>query len=398
VNEQSGAGRYRWLVLSVFVLSSAINYLDRQTFATLAPTMRDQFHLSAEQYGAVLGVFSIAYAASALFAGMLIDRIGLNLAASLAVGLWSCAGIATGFTRGLTGLMGCRTVLGVAEAAGVPAAGKAIHQYLRPGERAMGNAINQAGVSLGLIAAPPFATWIAVAYGWRAAFVITGCLSLVWIPLWNWTASRSAIAAAPRANWSENAKLLRDHRLWSFALANALTMVGYSLWTNWTMLYLVDVHHLTLRQAAGYAWIPPVFALLGGFGGGWLSLRLTERGLPTASARFRVCVAAASLSFLTAVIPAAHAPGWTTAGIALSFFAISAQSTNVYSLPLDVFGAKRAAFGVAALVASYGAMQAVVSPLFGWIQHHHGYAPLTWIAAVTPAAACIVLRLTRSVS
>jgi fucose permease len=69
----------------------------------------------------------------------------------------------------------------------------------------------------------------------------------------------------------------------------------------------------------------------------------------------------------------------------------------VYSLPLDVFGAKRAAFGVAALVASYGAMQAVVSPLFGWIQHHHGYAPLTWIAAVTPAAACVVLRLTRSV-
>jgi ACS family hexuronate transporter-like MFS transporter len=398
VNEQSGAGRYRWLVLSVFVLSSAINYLDRQTFATLAPAMRDQFHLTAEQYGAVLSVFSIAYAASALFAGMLIDRIGLNLAASLAVGLWSCAGIATGFTRGLTGLMGCRTVLGVAEAAGVPAAGKAIHQYLRPSERAMGNAVNQAGVSLGLIGAPPFATWIAVAYGWRAAFVITGCLSLLWVPLWNWTASRTAVAAAPRANWFENAKLLRDHRLWSFALANALTMVGYSLWTNWTMLYLVDVHHLTLRQAAGYAWIPPVFALLGGFGGGWLSLRLTEQGLPTAAARFRVCVAAASVSLLTAAIPAAHAPSWTTAGIALSFFAISAQSTNVYSLPLDVFGAKRAAFGVAALVASYGAMQAVVSPLFGWIQHHHGYAPLTWIAAVTPAAACVVLRLTRSVS
>jgi len=42
-------------------------------------------------------------------------------------------------------------------------------------------------------------------------------------------------------------------------------------------------------------------------------------------------------------------------------------------------------------------MQAIASPLFGWIQHHHGYAPLTWIAAVTPAAACGVLWLTRSV-
>jgi MFS transporter, ACS family, hexuronate transporter len=180
-------------------------------------------------------------------------------------------------------------------------------------------------------------------------------------------------------------------------LANALTMVGYSLWTNWTMLYLVDVHRLTSPQAAGYAWIPPVFALLGGFAGGWLSLRLIERGLATSAARFRVCLTASALCLLTAAIPAAPAPGWTTAGIGLSFFAISAQSVNVYSLPLDVFGASRAAFGVAALVASYGAMQAIVSPLFGWIQHHHGYAPLTWIAAVTPAAACGVLWLTRSV-
>jgi ACS family hexuronate transporter-like MFS transporter len=395
VSQPSGGGRYRWLALSVFVLSSAINYLDRQTFATLAPAMRVQFHLSAEQYGWVIGIFSIAYAASALFAGMLIDRIGLNLAASLAVGLWSAAGIATGFTRGLGGLIGCRTVLGVAEAAGVPAAGKAIHQYLRPAERAVGNAVNQAGVSLGLIAAPPFATWIALAYGWRAAFVITGCLGLLWIPLWNWTARRSAVAPSPRAQWSDSVELLRDHRLWSFGLANALTMVGYSLWTNWTMLYLVDVDRLTLRQAAGYAWIPPVFALLGGFAGGWLSLRLTQRGLLAAVARFRVCLLAAAVSLLTAAVPAATSPAWTIAGIALSFFAVSAQSSNVYSLPLDVFGAARAAFGVAALVASYGAMQAVVSPLFGWIQHHYGYAPLTWIAAVTPAAACAVLRIAR---
>ena len=43
---------------------------------------------------------------------MLIDRIGLNRAMSLAVGLWSCAGIATGFTRGLAGLVGCRAALG----------------------------------------------------------------------------------------------------------------------------------------------------------------------------------------------------------------------------------------------------------------------------------------------
>ena len=95
------AARYRWLVLAVFVLSSAINYLDRATLSALAPLLRAEFHLSHTQIGLIGSAFSITYGLSAPFSGMLIDRIGLNRAISLAVGLWSCAGIATGFTRGL---------------------------------------------------------------------------------------------------------------------------------------------------------------------------------------------------------------------------------------------------------------------------------------------------------
>ncbi len=74
--------------------------------------MRAEFHLSNAEYGWILAAFSIAYAASAPLAGMLIDRIGLNRGISMAVGVWSCAGIATGLTRGLSGLLGCRAVLG----------------------------------------------------------------------------------------------------------------------------------------------------------------------------------------------------------------------------------------------------------------------------------------------
>jgi MFS family permease len=72
------------VTLSVFVLCSAINYLDRQTLATVAPLVRAEFHLSNAQYGVILTVFSIAYACSAPLAGMLIDRIGLHRAISLA--------------------------------------------------------------------------------------------------------------------------------------------------------------------------------------------------------------------------------------------------------------------------------------------------------------------------
>src|SRR5512139_3123408 len=127
---------HRWVVLGVFVLSSAINYLDRQTIATLAPILRAEFHLSNAEYGWILTAFSVTYAASAPVAGWLVDRLGLNLGISLAVGLWSVAGVGTGLVRGLAGLAGFRALLGLAEAAGIPAAGKAIHQYLKPEERA----------------------------------------------------------------------------------------------------------------------------------------------------------------------------------------------------------------------------------------------------------------------
>jgi MFS transporter, ACS family, aldohexuronate transporter len=386
--------RFRWLMLAVFVLSTAINYLDRQTLATLAPLLRADFHLSNAQYGLILAAFSITYAVSAPFAGMLTDRIGLTRAISLAVGLWSCAGIATGFTTGLAGLVGCRAVLGTAEAGGIPAAGKAIHQYLKPAERALGNAVNQAGVSLGMILAPPVATYIAVRSGWRASFVATGILGLLWIPVWNLLAGRTRAIDAPAAETS--ADLLRDHRLWAYVAANALSMVGYSLWSNWTTLYLVDVQHLTLVQAAWYAWIPPVFAAAGGFAGGWLSLRLVDRGVPPLGSRFRVCLLASFLSLATGLVPLAPTAAGAAIAISLSVFAVSAFSVNMYTMPLDAFGGARAAFAVSLLVGSYGAIQAVISPLFGKVIDGYGYAPLAIAAALTPLAACSVLWGMRS--
>jgi MFS transporter, ACS family, hexuronate transporter len=382
--------RNRWLVLAAFVLSTAINYLDRATLATVAPAVKAEFHLSNQQYGWIVDAFLITYMLSAPFAGMWIDRVGLNRAAQTAVAVWSCAGIATGLSSGIAGLAGCRAALGVAEAAGIPAAGKAIHRYLRPPERALGNAANQIAVSLGMVLAPPIATWIAVRSGWRAAFLFTGAAGLLWIPLWRW-ASQRAPAVEPPAVAGGAREIFRDPLLWTFVAANALSMIPYAFWTGFTTVYFVDRHHLTLAQAAWYAWIPPVFAGAGGFGGGWLSRVWMARGVSAAGARFRVCVAASVLALATAAIPAAPNPSWGAAGISLSWFAVAAFSVNMYSLPLDTFGGGNAAFAVSMLTASAGAA-GLISPLFGWLIDLHGFAPVTAIAAVTPLLACALLR------
>ncbi len=385
---------YRWVALAVFVLCSAINYLDRQTLATVAPLVRAEFHLSNAQYGLILTAFSIVYAATAPFAGLLIDRIGLNRAISLAVAIWSCAGILTGFTGGLPGLLGCRAVLGLSEAAGIPAAGKAIHRYLLPAERALGSALNHAGVSLGLIVAPPLATWIAVRYGWRQAFFVAGFLGLIWIPLWNWTSriTKPAFEQADAASSSGVAEMLRSRRLWGLVAANSLNMSVYSLWTNWTTLYLVESRHLTMVQAAWYAWIPPLVATLGGFAGGWLSLRWMRGGHPAVAARTRVCLAGALVALCTALIPLSPTAAWAAAGISVSILAVSAVSVSMYTIPLDTFGGARAGFAIAMLVASYGAVQAVISPAIGAVVDAHGYGPVCLVAALLPMAAYAVLR------
>jgi ACS family hexuronate transporter-like MFS transporter len=288
----------------------------------------------------------------------------------------------------------------MSEAAGIPGAGKAIHRYLLPAERALGNAWNQAGVSLGLILAPPLATWMALRYGWRQAFPITGSLGLLWIPLWLLTARKAESTALPavdsgRTETRSLSSMLRSPQLWALVAANALNMSVYSLWTNWTTLYLVEKHHLALAQANWYAVIPPLVATLGGFGGGWLSLFWMRTGMPAVAARTRVCLVAALLATLAALIPLLPTPGWTAAGISLSILAVSAVSVNVYTMPLDIFGGGRAAFAISMLVSSYGAAQAVISPVIGAVVDAHGYGPVCVAAAILPLAAYAVLRWQR---
>ncbi len=385
----------RWAVVGIFALSNTLNFLDRQILSSLAPQLKQEFGISNAGFGDVIMVFSICYALAAPLAGLFLDRAGLTWGSSIVVAFWSLAGMATGLTSTLAGLIACRAALGVGEAGGIPGTGKSSATYLAPRERAFGSAISQVGLTIGGILAPVMAQWISLRYGWRWAFITAGALGFLWIPLWiavSRAAPRHGVIHGPQG--SDVMPLLRDARFYAVLLSNVLLMSVYSLWVNWTTVFLVSEHGLS-QADANYrlAWIPPIFATAGGFFGSWLTLRWTRSGEPITPARMRVILSGSVLLLAGAAVPLMPGAPSAIALICLSFFACVMSSVNIYALPLDLFGAGRAGFAIAGLTSAYGLLQGVFSSAVGRIVDAHGFAPVCVGVALAPSASWAVLHI-----
>jgi ACS family hexuronate transporter-like MFS transporter len=101
-------------------------------------------------------------------------------------------------------------------------------------------------------------------------------------------------------------------------------------------------------------------------------------------ARKRVCLIAGVAALATALMPLLRTPLLATIGMCFSFLAVAAWSTNLYTLPVDIYGATRAGFSVSALVFAYGAMQAIVSKPIGVVIERYGFTPVCLSFATLP--------------
>jgi ACS family hexuronate transporter-like MFS transporter len=186
--------------------------------------------------------------------------------------------------------------------------------------------------------------------------------------------------------------LLKDPRLWALIVGNFLAMTVYSLWTNWPPRFLVSVHHLTPAQTAKYTWIIPICGYLGAMVGGGMSWRLILRGMAPVAARKRACMLSAILLLGTMTIPFLPTPALATAGMSLSFFLIAFWSTNHYTLPIDIYGSGRAAFGVSGLILAYGLMQFVISSPVAWITERYGFVPVCFVFSFLPVCSYAIVH------
>ena len=77
-----------------------------------------------------------------------------------------------------------RFALGFGEAANFPAAIKTVATWFPKRERALATGIFNSGTNLGAVIAPLLVPVVALHFGWRASFLATGGLDVLWLVLW----------------------------------------------------------------------------------------------------------------------------------------------------------------------------------------------------------------------
>jgi len=390
------SARNRWWVVSIFYLSSSVNYLDRQILGAVSPAFMAEFGLNLEQYGWTQSAFALLYLVSSPLMGWFLDRAGLNLGTTIALGWWSIMGMARGLTSGPIGLVAAHGLMAVGEAAGIPSTAKAAQTYLKQEERAIGSSMSQFGLVIGGALAAVIANYSITHWGWRSAFFVAGWLGFLWIPLWWWASTKAPVQeAAPESKGYSIRGILSQKQTWGFVIANVLSLGIFLFWTMWTNHYFVRTYGMSVSEANRLAPLLQAISLVGSFLGGWISMRLIRRGWVPMVARRRVYLFGAMGMMFSALVPLAPNIAIAFALISMSYFSSSLASVNLYTMPLDAYGGSSAAFAVSLLTSGYGVLILFASPAIGWVADRYGFSPICVAIAFPPMLGYLILEWTR---
>jgi ACS family hexuronate transporter-like MFS transporter len=343
----------RWVLCGLLFLATTINYVDRTVLGLVEPLLKHMLGgdkdlaLYNQHYSDIVICFLVAYGVGFLIAGPVIDHIGAKAGYAVAIVVWALASIGHAFVRTVTGFGIARFVLGLGEAGNFPAALKATADWFPPEERAFATGIFNSGSSAASLVAPLFIPWVALRFGWQAAFLTTGGLSLTWLVAWllfpyrrmsrslpTQENSSSILEQAPRASFGS---LLFNRGTWNFAFSKAITDPVWWLYIFWLPKYFherfqVNVAQLGLPLITVYAG-----ATIGSIAGGWLAGHFISKSGSVRSGRRLVMFLCALCTTPVILVPFVH-PLWQAIGIlCVATAAHQGWSSNLLSTPSDMF-------------------------------------------------------------
>ncbi len=409
----------RWTICSMLFVATTINYMDRQVLSILKPALagsvihlqpllpgwpsvESSIRLTDIQYGNILAAFQIAYALGVIFAGRLVDRMGCRAGYPIVTGLWSLAAMGHALVNSVLGFSIARFLLGLGESGNFPAAIKATAEWFPPRERALATGIFNSGAGVGAILAPLTVPWVALHFGWRASFLITGFFSAIWIVWWSIryrTPQQAHPASAKPATPTESAPtvawwhLLRYRQTWGFMIGKFLTDPVWWFFLFWLPQYFnsrfkLDLSHIGLPLVIVY-----VISMFGSVFGGWLPRGYTHLGMALRPARL-----AAMLTCACLVVPIVVAGSIQSIWLAIGLLSIAAAahqgwSANIFTTSSDMFPSRHVG-----TVVSFGQVAgavggAIFQPVAGHIlELTHSFVPLFLYSGFAYLLALLLLR------
>jgi len=247
----------------------------------------------------------------------------------------------------------------------------------------------------------PFAVpWLAVRFGWQAAFLALGASGIVWVALWGWAyrhPERHAMErAAPGAAESVTPwlKLLAYRPTWAFSLATFLISPIWWFYLFWVPPFLHERHGLDITRLGWPLVLIYSMTTFGSVGGGWLSSELMRRGWRAGTAR-----QCAMLTCALCTVPVFAAPVVTRLWVAVAVIGLAAAahqgfSANLFTLVSDTMPRRSVSsvVGIGGMAGAVGGM--LVAKTTGYVLEWTGsYQILFLMAASAYLVALAVIRL-----
>jgi ACS family hexuronate transporter-like MFS transporter len=350
---ERGFAQYRWVICALLFFATTVNYIDRQILSLVKEMLDAELRWSNAQFGLVNSAFQAAYALGLIWFGWFVDEFGSRIGYAVSLLAWSLAAMGHALVGSAGGFMAARIALGLGEGGNFPSAIKAVAQWFPKRERAFATSIFNSGANVGALIAPAMVPWIALTWGWRAAFVFAGFLGLLWLflwlPLYNvperivWLKPRELElirsdrdelpAASSRIPW----KTLLDYRqTWSFVTAKFLTDPVWWFFLIWLPDYFKKARGLEIKKS--WVHIVAIYSIVTvlSIAGGWVTGYLTRRGWTVTRARktgmlfFALCV--------VPILAVKYGGVWTAVGlIGLAMSAHQAWSANLFTTVSDMF-------------------------------------------------------------
>ncbi len=356
----------RWFVCFLLFLATTINYMDRSVFSFIEPLLHDvpfmgwdhaadKLHQPTfdNNYGTVVQWFQIAYGVGFLIAGRVIDKLGTKTGYALAILIWGLSSMSHSLVHSVIGFCIARVFLGIGESGNFPAAIKAVTEWFPATERAKAVGLFNSGSNVSFFLAPLLITFATAHYGWRASFLATGSLGMLWLVLWlsfpynklRRGATTTQRNLAPVISEKQPlVSILKNPGTWAFAVGKGLTDGVWWFYLFYLPQFLNRNYGLDLKHAYWYIVTVYVISSVGSIGGGTLSGWRMNRGHSVNSGRKFAMLCMAILVLPLVLVPHMGTlfpqnPWPATLIIALAAAAHQGWSANLFSTPTDMFPA-----------------------------------------------------------